>query len=153
MYPSLLATNVAPRAPAKSSDPPTGDVHLRSVNEVRGYHIEGSDESIGHIDDLIVDDETWEVRYLVIDTNNWWFGKKVLVAPHWATRISWLERTVHVDLSRQAIKDSPEWNAGAGVNRAYEARLYDYYGRPVYWDSAPRVDLPGPASHAGAPPR
>ena len=120
------------------SDKASGDVHLRSAQEVRGYHIQGSDEAIGHVEDFIVDDETWEVRYLVIDTSNWWFGKKVLVAPHWASRISWEERKVYVDLSRQAIKNSPEWNATAAVNREYEARLYDYYGRPVYWDTDDR---------------
>ncbi len=148
MYPGLLAsTGPGPaRAPAEGVAKPDADVHLRSINEVRGYHIAGTDESIGHIDDFIVDDETWEVRYLVIDTKNWWFGKKVLIAPHWASRISWLERTVHVELSRQAVKDSPEWNPGAGVNRAYETRLYDYYGRPVYSDRSTRVDLPRPES-------
>ena len=121
-------------APSQRSDE-TGDVHLRSANEVRGYHIQGSDDAIGHVEDFIVDDETWQVRYLVIDTSNWWFGKKALVAPHWASRVSWEERKVHVDLSRQTIKNSPEWNASAAVNREYEARLYDYYGRPLYWGS------------------
>jgi hypothetical protein len=114
---------------------------------VRGYHIQGKDEAIGHIDDFIVDDETWEVRYLVIDTKNWWFGKKVLVSPHWANRISWLEKTVYVDMSRQAIKDCPEWNPDAGVNREYEARLYDYYGRPVYWSGGARPQEPQPPPH------
>jgi len=116
----------------------SGDAHLRSAKEVWGYHIEGSDASIGHLDDFIIDDETWEVRYLVIDTRNWWLDKKVLVAPHWASRISWEEQAVFVDLSRQAIKDSPKWDASAPVNREYEARLYDYYGRPVYWDAGER---------------
>jgi hypothetical protein len=60
-------------------------------------------------------------------------GKSVLIAPHWATRISWKERKVFVDLSRQKIKDSPEWNPETAVNRAYETRLYDYYGRPADW--------------------
>lgn len=59
---------------------------MRSAREVRGYQIQGRDEAIGHVNDFIVDDETWEIRYLVIDTSNWWFGKKVLVAPHWASR-------------------------------------------------------------------
>lgn len=81
---------------------------------------------------------TWEIRYLVVDTRNWWIGKKVLVAPHWASRTSWDERRVHVDMSRQAIKDSPEWNPTAPINREYEARLYDYYGRPAYWSSGDR---------------
>ncbi len=131
-YPGLLAAGSWSEAPAEPPDEP-GDVHLRSALELRGYHIQGNDEAIGHVEDFIVDDESWEIRYLVIDTSNWWVGKKVLVAPHWASHISWSERNVYVDLSRQAIKKSPEWNASAPINRQYEARLYDYYGRPVYW--------------------
>ena len=111
------------------------DQHLRSVREVCGYHIQGSDDSIGHIQDFIVDDETWEVRYLVIDTSNVWFGRKVLVSPWWASSISWEHRKVYLDLSREEIRDSPEWNPDAGVNREYETCLYDYYGRPAYWAS------------------
>lgn len=111
-----------------------GGRHLRSAREVRGYHIQGSDDAIGHVEDYIVDDETWAIRYLVVDTSNWWFGKKVLVSPRWASRISWEDSKVHVDLSRQAIQNAPEWTATAPINREYETRLYDYHGRPVYWD-------------------
>jgi len=136
IYPGLLAGVGWNETPAEQSDQPAGDVHLRSAAEVRGYHIQGSDDPIGHVEDFIVDDETWVVRYLVVDTSNWWFGKKVLVAPHWAERVSWEERMIYVDVTRQAIKNSPEWNAADGINREYEERLYDYYGRPVYRGSA-----------------
>jgi len=149
-YPAVLAGGVPNAVPSEiEAERPSGDVHLRSAREVRGYHVQGKDEAIGHIDDFIVDDETWEIRYLVIDTKNWWFGKKVLVAPHWASRISWQERMVYIDLSRQAIKDSPEWNVEAGVNREYETHLYDYYGRPVYWDRPRPAEEPPrrPVSH------
>jgi hypothetical protein len=145
-YPGSLAAGGGNEASAEHPDKPD-DVHLRSAAEVRGYHIQGSDQAIGHVEDFIVDDGSWEIRYLVIDTNNWWFGKKVLVAPNWISRISWGERKVHVDLSRETIKNSPEWNASAAVNREYESRLYDYYGRPVYWDGATR-----PAGHSGVSP-
>ncbi len=145
-YPGSLMAGMWDGVPAEHSEKASGDVHLRSAREVQGYDIQGNDEEIGHVDDFLVDDETWEVRYLVIDTSNWWFGRKVLVAPHWASRISWAESKVYVDMSRQEIKDSPEWNATAAVNREYEARLYDYYGRPVYWDSDDR-----PEAAAGAP--
>jgi hypothetical protein len=128
--------------PRGSSSPPgqpapsvPGDVHLRSVGVVRGYGVEGTDGAIGHIADFIVDDESWEVRYLVIDVGHWWNGKMVLVAPHWASRISWDERKVHLDLTRRAIQGSPPWDPAAPVNREYETRLYDYYGRPAYWPS------------------
>jgi sporulation protein YlmC with PRC-barrel domain len=132
-YPAGLAPGQWNEGAAERSKKPSGDGHLRSDKEIRGYHIEGSDEAIGHIQDCIVDDETWKVRYLVVDTSNWWLGKSVLIAPHWASRISWKDRKVFVDLSRQKIKNSPEWNAETAVNRAYETRLYDYYGRPADW--------------------
>ncbi len=137
-YPGLLAAGGADELPPPLTEKTAGDVHLRSANEVRGYHIVGSDGVVGHVEDFIVDDETWEVRLLVVNTSNWWLGKNVLVAPHWATRISWEEGTVSLDMSRQAVKDSPEWDPTKGVNQEYETRLYDYYGRPVGWSGRGR---------------
>jgi hypothetical protein len=137
-------------------DAPVGhsaDIHLRSAREVRGYHIQGVDEEIGHVSDFIVDDETWELRYLVVDTSNWWLGKKVLIAPRWTDRISWEENKVYLNLSRAAIKDSPEWDSGAAVNREYEVRLYDYFGRPAYWKSGEeRAEAP-PTHQSASHPR
>jgi hypothetical protein len=148
--PALLAAGKRSEEPSAHSEEATGDVHLRSVREVRGYHIQGTDEAIGHVDDFIVDDETWAIRYLVVDTSNWWIGKKVLVAPHWASRVSWETRKVYLELSRQAIKDGPEWNPTAGVNREYETRLYDYYGRPAYWSPSDRPKGAEPSHHSGS---
>jgi hypothetical protein len=146
-YPGSLATGSLDEAPAVPLDTSFDDPHLRSAKEVCGYHIQGSDEAIGHVCDFILDDETWAVRYLVIDTSNWWFGKKVLVSPCWASSIDWAERKVHVDMSRQAIKDSPQWDPAAAINREFETRLYDYYGRPVYW---PVKDPTQPPQHTGS---
>lgn len=133
-YPGLLAGAGWKDTTSAHADDTPGDVHLRSAGEVHGYHVQGSDESIGHVQDFIVDDETWAVRYLVIDTRNWWFGKRVLVAPHWATRVSWTERKVYVDKTREAIKNSPEWNGTDAINREYEGRLHDHYEQPAYWE-------------------
>ncbi len=149
MYPGVLAAGSWDDVPADHHEETAGDVHLRSANEVRRYDIEGKDGGIGHVADFILDDRTWHVRYLVIDTSNWWFGKKVLVAPQWANRISSDEHKVHVDMSRQAIKSSPEWRPEAPINREYEARLYDYYGRPVYWDLTEPVRDEHRAEHHG----
>jgi len=109
------------------------DPHLRSINEVSGYHIEAQDGEIGHVEDFIVDDEVWTIRYMVVDTRNLWPGKKVLVAPPWIEEINWNLGQVQVDLPRENIKNSPEFDPSAPINRAFELRLYDYYGRPKYW--------------------
>jgi hypothetical protein len=147
-YPGLLAVDTWKPAAPDSGEKAPGDSHLRSSREVTGYHIQATDGAIGHIADFIVDDETWEVRYLVVDTSNWnflGFGKDVLVAPHWASRVSWAEKKVHLDMSREAIKGSPSWDGNTAVNREYETRLYDYFGRPVYWTSdLPRSMRPNP---------
>jgi hypothetical protein len=134
-YPGTLATTPVDR-PVQQEEPESDrkddDVHLRSVNEVHNYGIAGVDDSIGHVEDFIVDDDSWAMRYIVVDTSNWWFGKKVLIAPEWATRISWDSKTMHLDMTRRQIENSPEWDPKAPINRAYEAQLYDYYGRPAY---------------------
>lgn len=130
MYSGLPSSMVQPNP---ASNEHSGDVHLRSVRKLRGYHVQGMDEAIGHVNDFIVDDETWDVRYLVVDTSNWWFGKKVLLAPRWASRVSWAESKVFVDVSRESIKNGPVWNGEKAINREYEAQLHDYYHRRSYW--------------------
>lgn len=141
-YPSMLMGSTTNRPAAGTADTPPGDVHLRSAEEIRGYHVHGSDEWIGHVDDFVVDDKTWAVRYLVIDTRNWWFGNKVLIAPHWATRISYVGRTVDIDLSRQAIKNSPAWDSNTVIDRDYEMRLDSHYGRSEYSMDVHPADSP-----------
>jgi sporulation protein YlmC with PRC-barrel domain len=130
-YPSAIASR-GQEPPHPTSEKPA-DVHLRSAKELAGYHIEASDDTVGHVSDFVVDDETWKVRYLVVRTSNWLPGKSVLIAPEWATNISWLDRRVHVEMTRDAIKRSPEWSATYPIQGAYEDELYRHYGRIPGW--------------------
>ncbi len=110
-----------------------GDPHLRSTEHVTGHHIQALDGEIGHVADFIIDDETWAIRYLVIDTKNWWAGKRVLISPQWIERVSWGEMKVFVNLSREIIKESPEYTAKSLVTRDYEIELHKHYAREGYW--------------------
>ena len=125
------------RDPEKWTEPaPSGkarDSHLRSIGEVSGYHIQGSDGEIGHVADFVIDDATWTIRYLVIDTRNWWPGKKVLVSTQWVDGVSWNESKVFVDLSLESIRQSPEYSEEALLTRDYENRLHRHYNRRGYW--------------------
>jgi PRC-barrel domain protein len=149
-FPAALAVGQPGPSTARPSRNEPGDAHLRSAAEVCGYRVQGSDEAIGHVADFVVDDETWEIRYLVVDIGHWWSGKKVLVSPHWTRRISWPDRRVYVDLPRDAIKGSPVWDPTAPVNREYEVRLYNYYGRPAYWAPGVQRRAEKPI-HSGSP--
>ncbi|HWR02768.1 MAG TPA: PRC-barrel domain-containing protein [Humidesulfovibrio sp.] len=125
------------RDPAQWREPVQGgeawNPHLRSMNDVSGHTIQASDGEIGHVDDFIIDDETWAIRYFIIDTQNWWPGKHVLVAPQWIDKISWSESTVFVNLTRDSIMQSPEYTGQELVSRDYEIGLHHHYNRKGYW--------------------
>lgn len=129
----LPDTSGAPAQARPVNDEPEGDPNLRSVNEVTGYYVEASDGEIGHIEDFMVEEEGWVVRYLMVDTKNWWPGKMVLISPQWLRDISWTDRKVFVDVSRDKVKSSPEYDPAATLGRGYEEQLYGHYGYAPYW--------------------
>jgi len=109
------------------------DPHLRSTRAVTGYNIQALDGEIGHVEDFVIDAETWSIRYLVVDTKNWWPGKRVLISPQWIERVSWVELMVYLSLSRERIKQAPEYRPEF-LNRDYETSLYHHYEQPEYWN-------------------
>ncbi len=134
-WPTYWPTEEAPAAKAVTIQK-EGDPHLRSTAEVVGYNIQARDGEIGHLEDFIVEDDNWIVQYMVVDTRNWLPGKKVIVAPDWTTAIDAEGSNVYVDLTKETIENSPPYDPSVPVNREYEERLYDYYGRPRYWTKA-----------------
>ena len=116
------------RTPDSKSDP-----NLRSLREVTGYSIRCQDGDAGVVHDFAGDDESWIVRYIVVDTHRWLPGRKLLLALEWVSGIDWDEQRVHVDVPKQKLQESPEFDPDAPINRRYEERLYDFYGRPRYW--------------------
>jgi len=109
------------------------DPHLRSTHDVSGYDILAADGLIGHVEDFVIDDETWAIRYLVIATRNWLPGKKVLISPEWIQSVNWGDSNVTINLSREEIKASPEFTEAELLSRDYEAELHEHYDRPGYW--------------------
>lgn len=121
--------------PPETSEP-KGDPRLRSSAELlSGYTFHTDDGEIGMAEDFIVDDEDWTVRYFVVRTGVWFFGKEVLLALDWIEKISLERAAVVVDLPRSAIKEAPEYDSDTPISRAFEQRLHDHYGRKRYWDT------------------
>jgi PRC-barrel domain protein len=112
-------------AAAQRSD---DDPHLRSIEAVIGYHIHAGDGEIGHVEDFLVQDNDWSIHYLVVDTKNWWPGKKVLISPRSVQEIDWMDNLVNLDVDRQTVKDSPAYDASTTVDQAYEKHFHSYYG-------------------------
>jgi hypothetical protein len=109
------------------------DPHLRSCRAISGYHLQASDGEIGHVEGFVVDDESWAIRYLIVNTSDWWLGHQVLIAPPWIADINWIDATVSVELTRQAVKDAPRYDGKTLPDRVQERGLHEHYGRAVYW--------------------
>lgn len=108
---------------------------LKSMKNLTGYLTKAVDGDIRTVNQFVFICGTWIVRYIAVDTGNWPLSGKVLVSPQWIENVRWADSDVQVDLSRQDVKDSPKYGPSSPVNREYEVRMYDYYGRVVYWES------------------
>jgi hypothetical protein len=106
------------------------DPHLRSIEAVTGYHMHASDGEIGHVEDFLVDDADWSIHYLVVDTTNWWPGKKVLISPKSAKEIDWTHELMNLNVDRRRVSGSPAYDASVMVDLAYEKQFLDHYGDP-----------------------
>jgi len=109
------------------------DHHLRSCTTVMTYHLHASDGDIGHVEDFLVDEETWAIRYMVVNTSNWWMGHQVLVAPQGIAGIDWDDNIVSVDLTRDAVRKAPTYEAGMQVSRDEEIAIFEHHGKRGYW--------------------
>ena len=112
MYPRMATMSAVNPTSGETATarPPTDDLHLRSAREVTGYAIQARDGPLGHVEDFIVDDESWALRYMVVDTRNWWPGKHVLVPPQWIESVRWPQSSIVVDLLRETIKACAEYD-------------------------------------------
>lgn len=125
--PEAPDTGEARRTLRSDSGGKEGDAHLRSMAEVRGYRVQASDGDLGHIEDFLIDQDDWSVRYLAIDTRNWLPGRHVAVPSEWARDIRWSERTVAFRRSREEIRNAPEYSGIGYVTPEYSRNLDEYY--------------------------
>jgi uncharacterized protein YrrD len=99
------------------------DPHLRSTRQVTGYHIHATNGEIGHVEDFIVDDESWALCHLVVETGNWLVGKKVIIPPSWIKSVNWADASVYVDRMRESVKNSPDVDPSKNVHRDNDGPL------------------------------
>ena len=111
----------------------TGDPHLRSAREVTGYFVHELDDTLGRVADLLIDEDGWVIRYVVVDLPHRGAGQQVVVPRTLIAGIRWAGAEILVDLKRETLEQAPGLDAARPVDRAYEQRLHDYYGRPPYW--------------------
>jgi hypothetical protein len=139
IYPDTLQSGLSARGPAGKQTHEHDDAHLRSGNAVMRYYVHAADGDIGHVQGILVNEDSWAIQYLVINTSNWWLGHQVIIAPEWIDHASWAESTIYLDLTRDAVKNSPSYDPSATLERDQEATTHTHYGRKPYWPGEQRA--------------
>ena len=129
----LLADAAAREAKKLEAIESAGESHLRSIKEVTGYHVQARDDVVGHVEDFLLENLTWAIRYLIVDTGNWIPGRKVLLSPAWAGTVDWQRRRLHVRMDRRAIENSPVYDRERPLTREDEETLFKHYDVRPYW--------------------
>ena len=106
---------------------------LRNVTRLKGFTIRARDGEIGTLDQFYFDDESWAIRYLVVNTGDWLGGRLVLVSPLALRQAEWESKRLDVALTKKQIEDSPPIDTHKPVSRQHEALYLGYYGYPYYW--------------------
>jgi hypothetical protein len=89
------------------------DEHLRSARAVSGYGIRATDGELGHVEDFLIDESDWAIRSLIVDPRSWWPGPHVLIGTDWIREVSWEDRTVEVDVTRETVRNAPAYPPAA----------------------------------------
>jgi hypothetical protein len=118
------------------------DPHLRSANAVMRYYVHATDGDIGHVQGLLVDERTWAIRYIIVNTSNWFLGHSVLIAPEWVQDFYWQESKLNVATTRQAVKNAPAYDSTKPFDREQEMGIHQHYGREAYWLREDRLGNP-----------
>ncbi len=96
------------------------DPNLRSIADVTDYHVAAIDGDIGHVHNMLIEDATFAIGYLILSTSDWWMGKNVLVTPRDVVSLQASERIITLNLTREQIKLSPQWDPSAVVRSEME---------------------------------
>jgi hypothetical protein len=107
-FPILASPLPLQSATATHPLPAPADAHLRSTKAVNGYRLQASNGIIGHVCDFMMDDQSWALEQLIIRTGHRLSGSAVQIPTNKVERIDYKESTVFVDLTGEAVEQSPE---------------------------------------------
>jgi hypothetical protein len=116
--------------------------HLRSGNTLLRYHIEARDGGLGQVKGLLFDEDSWAIRYLIVETSSWWLGHQVLLPPDWIQDLSWADATISVSVAREAVRNAPVYDSSVPLSREQEQSFFEHHGRAGYWAREVQLEHP-----------
>jgi hypothetical protein len=114
--------------PKKDPEP-----HLRSTQELKQYEAHAADGSLGRIEDYLIEEATWTIRYVLINTVDTLTVPYALISPAWINRILWKNKHLSVNADLNSLQSAPAYRPGDVLTHDFEEALFTHYGRTPYW--------------------
>jgi uncharacterized protein YrrD len=122
------------------------------MDDMIGFEVRTTDGDAGKVDDFYFEEEDWGVRYIVVDTGPWIFGRKVLISPEAIDDIQWQGKRVTTRLSRERIENSPEIDLAKPISRRNIDEIHGHYGWQAYWGGTVPMGRPAAGPYTGPVP-
>lgn len=110
---------------------------LYKLKNISGFKLHAIDGEIGHLVEILFDDQTWTIRYFVVSTSNWFSNEKVLVSPTFVNEVDEENKQLIINLSLEEIKNCPPLDSEKPVSMHYEEQYYRYFNWEPYWTNSP----------------
>jgi hypothetical protein len=108
---------------------------LRNADTMRGYRLGAADGEIGKVSDLYFDDDTWTIRYFVVQTGTWLDDKRVLIAPRRIGKVEADREVLDTSLTREEVEASPPAASDKPVSECMEVIFHPYYAFPPAFEA------------------
>ncbi|MGZ3788182.1 MAG: hypothetical protein ACXVLQ_06640 [Bacteriovorax sp.] len=87
------------------------DPHLRSCRIVSGYSIEAENTRVGHVEDFLIEDETWTIQNLLVHKKTLWPNRPKMIDTKSIDSVDWFSRSIELAMTKKEIESSPEFES------------------------------------------
>lgn len=108
---------------------------FRSLEDLMGASMIAMDGEIGKICNFLFDDQSWKIRYCVVDVGHWLARREVLISMSVIDQPDWKTKTLRARLTKEQLRNGPDVDSKKPVSRQQEIAMREYFGWPAYWDT------------------
>jgi hypothetical protein len=120
-----------------------GDPRLQNARRIVGYRVQASDGDLGRVQELLIDDKTWAIRFMVVEAGDWWRGHRLLIAPHWIHAADWVDECISLDLTQTIAKAAPRLETSRQLDDRRATGLFLHEGRGSFWEAETKREMAG----------
>ncbi len=106
---------------------------LHDLKSLTGYSVIATDGEVGSVRNVLFDDISWTVLYLVVGVGTWFKRRDVVLTISAIGQPDRAKKAIYVCLTKEQVRNSPDVDTEKPVSRQQEIALEEYFGKMAYW--------------------